>query len=97
MRLFKESLAYFEAILEYMDNLGDILGRMDFREPEEVKLIKNYVKTEFKSDVTVSIRERDGVIVIHAPNAALAVTLRLHGPQIKHLLKTDKRLVFQGL
>jgi hypothetical protein len=78
-----------------MDRLSTILSTRDFTEPPEIKLIKDYVKSEFKSEVNVTIREK--VIVIHAPDAALATTLRLHGPRIKKLLNTNKRLVFQSL
>ena len=78
-----------------MDNLGTILSTRDFAEPPEIRLVKDYVKTEFNSEVSVTIREK--VIIIHAPDAALSATLRLHGPRIKKLLDTNKRLVFQSL
>jgi hypothetical protein len=48
---------------------------------------------EFKSKVSVMVRERD--IVIQVPNAALANTLRLRSPDIKRRCGIDKRLTFR--
>jgi hypothetical protein len=41
----------------------------------------------------VQLRERD--IVIMVPNAALANTLRLRGPEIKRRCQLTKRLTFR--
>lgn len=76
-----------------MDSLGSILGDKDFDEPPEMSSIKKYVQDEFKVAVSVLVREKD--IVIGVPNAALANTLRLRGPDIKRRCQTDKRLTFR--
>jgi len=76
-----------------MDSLSDLLGNKSFDEPPEIKLIKVYAQTEFHSVVEVMVRDKD--IIITAPSAALANTLRLRGPEIKLLCQTDKRLVFR--
>jgi hypothetical protein len=76
-----------------MDSLGSILGDKDFDEPPEMASIKKYVQDEFKITVSVLVREKD--IVIGVPNAALAGTLRLRGPDIKRRCQTDKRLTFR--
>jgi hypothetical protein len=76
-----------------MDSLGSILGDKDFDEPPEMSSIKKYVQDEFKIAVSVLVREKD--IVIGVPNAALANTLRLRGPDIKRRCQTDKRLTFR--
>lgn len=55
--------------------------------------IKKYVQDEFKTEVGVQIRERD--IVVSVPNAALANTLRLRGPEIQRRCQLDKRLTFR--
>lgn len=55
--------------------------------------IKKYVRDEFKVDVGVQVRDRD--IIIKVPNAALATTLRLRGPEIKRRCQLTKRLTFQ--
>lgn len=76
-----------------MDSLSDILGRKDFDEPPEMSSIKKYVQDEFKVVVSVLVRDKD--IVIGVPNAALANTLRLRGPDIKRRCQIDKRLTFR--
>ena len=76
-----------------MDSLGSILSDKDFDEPPEMSSIKKYVQDEFKVAVSVLVREKD--IVIGVPNAALANTLRLRGPDIKRRCQTDKRLTFR--
>lgn len=76
-----------------MDSLFTILGNKDFDEPPEMASIKKYVQDEFHVSVSVMVRERD--IVIQVPNAALAATLRLRGPDIKRRCQLDKRLTFR--
>jgi hypothetical protein len=76
-----------------MDSLSDILGNKDFDEPPEMASIKKYVQDEFQLAVGVQVRERD--IVVSVPNAALANTLRLRGPDIKRRCQLDKRLTFR--
>jgi len=76
-----------------MDSLDSILKHKDFDEPPEIAAIKQYVQDEFKTAVGVQVRERD--IIIQAPNAALANTLRLRTPDIKKRAQTTKRLIFR--
>lgn len=75
------------------DSLGDILARRDLDEPAEVRLIKDYVRQHFKSEVGVTLGPRQ--IIISAPNAALAGTLRLHSRRMVEVCQTDKRLVIR--
>lgn len=76
-----------------MDSLSDILHQKDFDEPPEMSSIKKYVQDEFQTAVSVLVRDKD--IVIGVPNAALANTLRLRGPDIKQRCQIDKRLTFR--
>jgi hypothetical protein len=76
-----------------MDSLLNILSSKDFDEPPEMASIKKYVQDEFQLAVGVQVRARD--IVISVPNAALANTLRLRGPDIKRRCQLDKRLTFR--
>lgn len=76
-----------------MDSLSSILGNKDFDEPPEMSSIKKYVQDEFQTVVSVLVRDKD--IVIGVPNAALANTLRLRGPDIKRRCQTTKRLTFR--
>lgn len=76
-----------------MDSLFDILGRKDFDEPAEGKIIKQFVRNTFDEAVAVTVREKE--IIIAAPNASLAAALRLKTLELRRLLDTDKRLVFR--
>ncbi len=76
-----------------MDSLQQIIGDRLPAQPPEVKIIKQYVKVEFNSDVEVMVRDKD--IVISMNSAALANSLRLRGQKIKALCQTDKRLTFR--
>lgn len=76
-----------------MDSLYDILGRKDFDEPPEVLAIKKYVREQFNEAVAVTIRERE--IIIAAPNAALAGTLRMRVLTLQRLIGEKKRFVFR--
>ena len=76
-----------------MDSLHSILSDRNFDEPPEIAGIKKYVQDEFKATVGVTVRDKD--IIVAVPNAALANTLRLRGPEIKRRCQLDKRLVFR--
>jgi phosphoribosylpyrophosphate synthetase len=76
-----------------MDSLHSILSDKNFDEPPEMSSIKKYVEEEFKVAVSVMVRDKD--IVIGVPNAALANTLRLRGPDIKRRCQINKRLTFR--
>ena len=76
-----------------MDSLFNILRHKDFDEPPEVQSIKKYVDDNFKTAVSVQVRERD--IVVTVPSASLAGTLRLRAPEMKRRCQLDKKLVFR--
>lgn len=76
-----------------MDSLHSILSGKDFDEPPEVQAIKKYVQANFKTNVSVMVRDKD--IVVGVPSAALANTLRLRGPEMKRRCQLDKRLTFR--
>jgi hypothetical protein len=76
-----------------MDSLLNILSNKNFDEPPEISGIKKYIQDEFKTDVSIMVRDKD--IIVSVPSAALANTLRLRGPDIKRRCQIDKRLVFR--
>lgn len=76
-----------------MDNLGSLLGNKKFVEPSEVSMIKDYVRSRYKSEVGVSINDKQ--IIIIASGGALAGTLRLELPKLREHLRTDKKLVIR--
>lgn len=76
-----------------MDSLNEILSHKDFDEPAEVAAIKKYVREQFDEYVAVTVRERE--IIIAAPNAALANTLRMRVLVFQRLIGDKKRFVFR--
>jgi len=76
-----------------MDSLNDILSRKNFDEPAEASAIKKYVREQFDEAVAVTVRERE--IIIAAPSAALAGTLRTRVVALQRLIGEKKRLVFR--
>ncbi|HSX44476.1 MAG TPA: hypothetical protein VLE69_04270 [Candidatus Saccharimonadales bacterium] len=76
-----------------MSSIGDILAKKDFQEPPEVGLIKKYVQNKFKSNVSVTVQEKQ--IIISARSAALAGTLQLHRHELAQVCQTDKKLIFR--
>lgn len=76
-----------------MDSLNDILGRKDFDEPPEALAIKKYVRAEFDEAVAVTVKEKE--IIIAAPSAALASTLRMRVLQLQRLIGEKKRFIFR--
>ena len=76
-----------------MGSIADILAKKDFSEPPEIKLIKDFVKDKFQSEVNITIHPRQ--IIISAPSASLIGTLRMHSHELSQACKTDKRLVFR--
>jgi len=75
------------------DSLFNIIARKDFDEPPEIRAIKQYVADRFNEAVEVIVRERD--IIITAPGAALAGTLRFHVRHLQRAAQTDKRITLR--
>jgi hypothetical protein len=75
------------------DSLADILGNRSYNEPPEVAAIKKFVREKYKSDVAITIRDQQIIIVVQG--AALAGTLRMHLHELKKLCQTEKRLVLR--
>lgn len=76
-----------------MDSLQNILGNKNFDEPAEAISIKQYARDLFREDVRVQVRDRE--IIITAPSAAMANSLKLRIVKIQELVGTDRRLVFR--
>jgi hypothetical protein len=76
-----------------IDSLADIMGNINFEEPPEVSVIKQFVKERYQEDVAVTVQPQR--IVITVAGAALAGTLRLQLHQLKKLCQTDKRLLIR--
>ena len=76
-----------------MDSLYDLLAGKNFDEPPEIAAIKDYIRQNYKAEATVSLRERDILVIV--PGAGLASRLRFDMPKIKKAAKTEKRIVLR--
>lgn len=76
-----------------MDSLFNILAHKNFDEPPEAASIKKFVYDEYKTEVSVKVRDAD--ISVQVPSAALAGTLRLRATEIKRRCQIDKKLIFR--
>lgn len=75
------------------ESLKDLLLKRDDSQPAEIMAIKDFTRRRFNADVQVQIQKSS--IVITAPGAALAATLRLNISNLQKVTKTDKRLVIR--
>lgn len=74
-------------------SLGDLLDKSKFAEPPEIKVIKDYIRQQFKTEVQVAVGPRQ--IVIGVKSAALAGALRMRLHQLQQLCETDKKMILR--
>lgn len=75
------------------DSLADLLGKRNFEEPPEVRIIKEFVRKRFNADVSVNLQQSQ--IIISVSGSSLAGALRMHLHELKKLCETEKRLVIR--
>lgn len=75
------------------ESLGDLLAKKNLEEPDEVLIIKNFLRENYKATCQVVISPRQIVIVVQG--AALAGTLRMQLHKLQALCQTQKRLVIR--
>ena len=76
-----------------MDSIGEILGKKDFRPPDELALVKEYVRRRYKSPCTVKL-ERNALIV-SVRSSALAGMLFLERQNLIEACNLKHRLVIR--
>lgn len=76
-----------------MENLGDLLGKRMPKEPDEIRLVKEYISQEFQAPCSVAIKGE--TLVITVQSAALATMLRLRIVQLQAASKSKKRFVLR--
>ncbi|HVS79176.1 MAG TPA: hypothetical protein VHD84_02725 [Candidatus Saccharimonadales bacterium] len=76
-----------------MDSLQDILGKKDFRPPDEIAAVKEFISRRYKSPSRVRV-ERD-VVIIRVPSSALAATLQLEQRRLIEACRLKKKLVIR--
>jgi len=75
------------------DSLGDLLARKNLDEPDEIVVIKNFLREHYKAGCQVTVQPR--LIVITVQGASLAGTLRMRLHELQALCQTDKRLMIR--
>lgn len=74
-------------------SLGSLLDTDRFKQPPEIKIIKDFVRTTFDADATVTVQER--TITIGVRGAALAGALRPYLWELTKQCGTTKRLLIR--
>jgi hypothetical protein len=78
-----------------MDSLQEILSRKKFTPPDEIALIKDYVRRKYRSSCSVKLQR--GALIVSVPNSALAATLQLERQKLMAACNLgDKRLVIRN-
>lgn len=75
------------------NSLLDILQNKNYDEPPEIKIIKDFLRTHYRSECEVAVQPR--LIVITVKGSALAGALRVRLHDLKTLCHTDKRLMIR--
>jgi hypothetical protein len=74
-----------------MDSLQDILGKKDFTPPDEISVIKDYIKRRYDSPSRVKIEKT--AIIVSVPSSALAATIYLERQTLIEHCNLKQRLV----
>jgi hypothetical protein len=75
------------------NSIKDILNSNSYSEPEEIRIIKNYIFENYQSNSRVKIGHQQ--ITILVTSSALANTLRMELLELKKLCNTDKKLLIR--
>lgn len=80
-------------IVRMADSLGDLLAQKSLGEPEEILVIKTFLRENYKATCEVTMSPQQIVIVVKGASLAGAIRMRLH--ELQALCQTDKRLVLR--
>lgn len=75
------------------ESLGDLLAKKTLKEPEELLVIRTFLKENYEADCELSVNKQQIVISLRGASLAGAVRMRLH--ELQALCQTDKRLVLR--
>ncbi len=73
-----------------MDSLSTLLNNKNLKEPQELKALIAYIKTEYNSDILAAVNNQG--ITITVKSAPLASTLRLNLTEIRKKLKINQNI-----
>jgi hypothetical protein len=77
-----------------MDSLQDILGQKNFTPPDEIAVIKDYIKRRYDSPSRVKIEK--SAIIVSVPSSALAATIYLERQTLIEHCNLKQRLVVRS-
>jgi hypothetical protein len=77
-----------------MDSLQDILGQKNFSPPDEIAVIKDYIKRRYDSPSRVKIEK--SAIIVSVPSSALAATIYLERQTLIEHCNLKQRLVVRS-
>jgi hypothetical protein len=77
-----------------MDSLQDILGKRDFKPPDEFTAVREYILRRYNSKSYVKI-QRDAIIIT-VRSSALAATLQMDRQRLIDACHLEKKLVIRA-
>jgi hypothetical protein len=77
-----------------MDSLQDVLGHKNFRPPDEISAIKEYILRRYKSYSRVKIEKT--AIIVSVPSSTLAATIYLERQSMIEQCNLKQRLVIRS-
>ncbi|HET7827702.1 MAG TPA: hypothetical protein VFK97_02440 [Candidatus Saccharimonadales bacterium] len=76
-----------------MDSLQDILGKKNFRPPDEIASVKDYIQRRYKSPSRVRVER--GMVIVRVPSSGLAATLQLEQNRLIEACNLKKKLIIR--
>ncbi|MGF7229166.1 MAG: hypothetical protein ACQR33_04235 [Candidatus Saccharibacteria bacterium] len=76
-----------------MESIGNLLGRYNPKEPDEIVRVKQYINDQFHAASSVALQGES--LVITVSSAGLANMLRLRALQLQEVCETTKKLIFR--
>jgi hypothetical protein len=77
-----------------MDSLQDIMGNKNFTPPDEINVIKDYIKRRYNSPSRIKVEKT--AIIISVPSSALAATIYLERQTLIEHCNIKLRLVVRS-
>jgi hypothetical protein len=77
-----------------MDSLQDIMGNKNFTPPDEISVIKDYIKRRYDSPSRIKVEKT--AIIISVPSSALAATIYLERQTLIEHCNIKLRLVVRS-
>jgi predicted ATP-dependent Lon-type protease len=78
----------------HMDSLQDILGTKNFVPPDEMEVIKDYIRRKYKSGCVIRVEK--SAVIVDVPSPTLAAVIHLERQQLIKACRLKKRLVVRG-